>query len=135
MPTITLQAEFSLFPDNTVLGPSFTLSGFKFTDIGGTPSFVNVSGAVKGLQFPSAGVKVKLPVVRDRVTIVAAAFAGPFSIIGKSSAGATLITRVAPGDNTAHTITLASAGIARVDFIGGGNEGNIVSISVKITVP
>ncbi len=135
MPSFTLQAEFSPFPDNTVLGPSFTLAAFKFTDIGGTPSFVNISGPVKGLQFPNAGVKVKLPVVSSRVAITAAAFAGPFSIIAKDAAGATLVTRVVPGDNASHAIALASAGIARVDFIGGGNEGNIVSISVKITIP
>ena len=134
MPTITLQAEFSLFPDNTVLGPSFTLAAFTFTDIGGTPSFVNVSGAVKGLQFPGAGVKVKLPVVSNRVNIRAAAFAGPFDIIAKNSAGATLVTRVVPGDNAPHAIALTSVGIARVDFVGGNNEGNIISISIKITI-
>jgi hypothetical protein len=129
---ITLQAEFSLFPDNTVLGPTFTLAAYRFTDIGAPPSFVNVSGAVKGLQFAIAGVRVRLPAVIDRVTIRAAAFAGPFNIIGKDSAGATLITRVVPGDNAPHTITLIRPGLARVDFIGGNNEGVIISMSVKV---
>jgi hypothetical protein len=73
-----------------------------------------------------------LPVVVDRVTIRAAAFAGPFDIIGKDAAGAILVARVVPGDNAPHTITLLRPGLARVDFIGGNNEGVIISISTKV---
>ncbi len=132
MPTFTLPVEFSLFNDNDVLGPSFSLAAYTFTDIAGPPSFVNVSGAVKGLQFPNAGVKVRLPTVSSRVTIRAAAFSGPFNIIGKNSAGGRIVARVVPGDNTPHSIVLASPGIASVDFIGGNNEGVIIMISVKV---
>lgn len=134
MATITLLVEFSLFPDNTVLGPSFALSGYTFRDIGGSPSFVNVSGAVKGLQFPNAGVRVRLPAVTDRVTVRAAAFAGPFDINAKNAAGATVATRVIPGDNAPHTVVLSGTAITRLEFIGGNNEGVIISISEKVTV-
>lgn len=41
---------------------------------------------------------------------------------------------IVPGDNTPHTIILNAPGIARLDFIGGGNEGNIISISEKFEV-
>jgi hypothetical protein len=82
MATFTLQAEFSPFPDNTVLGPVFTLAAFAFKDKGSHHSFVNISGTpngpgVKGLQFGSAGVLVHLPISVDRVVVRAAAFAPP----------------------------------------------------------
>lgn len=133
MPTIMLQAEFSLFPDNTVLGPTFTLSSFRFTDLGGSPSFVNVSGAVKGLQFPNAGVRLKLPAVTNRVTLRVAAFASDFNIVARNSAGVNILSRVVVGDNAPHTLTLIRPGMARLEFIGGQNEGVIISASMKIT--
>src|SRR2546422_1679655 len=59
---LKLCADFTLFPDNHVLGPKFALAGFAFTQLGGNPPlFVNVSGGGKGLQFPKQGMKVELP--------------------------------------------------------------------------
>ena len=135
MATINLVADFSPFPDDTVLGPSFTLSGFEFDDLGGvSPSFVNESGSVKGLQFERTGVQIELPVPVNRVRIRAAAFAGPFDLIGKDAAGATVVTRTVPGDNTPHTVVLTGPNIATVDCVGGGNEGVIITVSIKVNV-
>ena len=133
MPSLTLTAEFSLFPDDTILGSHFTLSSYQFDDLGAEPSFVNESGNEKGLQFEKAGVRVTLPVETDRVLVRAAAFAGAFQVAGVDKDGNVLFPVMIPGDNQAHNVNLTHPGIAFVEFTGGGNEGLIVSIS--ITVP
>jgi hypothetical protein len=132
MPPITLSAEFSLLPDNTVLGPSFTIAGFTFTDLSGSPSFVNESGSEKGLQFERTGIRVQLPATSDGVDIRGAAFAGPYDIEGKNAAGSTLAVARIPGDHAPHNVTLNHPGISYVDFIGGGNEGLIEAVSITV---
>jgi hypothetical protein len=134
MPSLTLTAEFSLFADDTVLGPRFTLSGYEFVDQGGNPAFVNESGTEKGLQFDKAGVRVTLPAETELVSVRAAAFAGPFRVAAMDNGGNVLYPVTIPDDNTAHDVQLTHPGIAFVDFAGGGNEGMIISISVTYPV-
>lgn len=134
MATITLLADFTIFGEDFRFGSPFTLSGFTFTDLGPPASFINTSGAVKGLQFPNAGEKVRLPAVTGRVTINVAAFAGPITLIGRNTRGREIVRRIVPGDNAPHTIVLTMPGVARVDFMGGDNEGVIISMSMKVTV-
>ncbi|HEX2062265.1 MAG TPA: hypothetical protein VHK90_16120, partial [Thermoanaerobaculia bacterium] len=123
MASVTLRAEFSLFADNTVLGPSFTLNGFEFRDVAKPVSFVNESGGQKGLQFGHPGVQVKLPVETGLVNVRAAAFAGAFRILGRNAAGSTVAVETIPGDNTPHVVQLIHPGLASLDFRGGSNEG------------
>ncbi len=134
MPPLTLTAEFSLFADDTVLGPRFTLSSFEFVDQGGNASFVNESGAEKGLQFDNVGVRVTLPSETDLVAVRAAAFNGPFRVAAMDKDGNVLYPIVIPGDNTAHDVQLTHPGIAFIEFAGGGDEGMIISISVTYPV-
>ncbi|HEX6042426.1 hypothetical protein [Longimicrobium sp.] len=134
MPSVTILAEFSLFPDNTRLGPQFTLNGYEFADAGAPESFVNVSrtGTVKGLQFAAAGVRVTLPLETGSVQVRAAAFGGEFLISGVDSAGNVLTQFTAPADNQPHDYNVAHPGIKFVDFAGGGNEGTLLSISITL---
>ena len=134
MPSLTLTAEFSMFADDRVLGPRFTLSSFEFIDQGGKASFVNESGTEKGLQFDNAGVRVTLPAETDLVAVRAAAFAGPFRLAAMDKGGNVLYPVTVPGDNTAHDVHLMHPGIAFIDFAGGGNEGMIISISVTYAI-
>jgi hypothetical protein len=128
-----LCAEFNVFPDNWVLGPSFGLSGMYFTDHpGAVPhSFVNNTGGTLALQFPDVGIDVDLPPLAhgSRMTLSVAAFAGPFDIVAMNSAG-----HVA----AQHTVTLLNHFLTvpfyqhqdpvRLVFTGGHNEGMIASI-------
>ena len=132
MPPVTITADFSPFPDNTVLGPTFALSGFEFTDLGASPSFVNQSGSEKGLQFERTGVRVKLPIATDAVRVHGAAFAGDYRIFGKDLAGNTLAVERMPGDNTPHTVQLAHPGIELLEFVDGNNEGMIATVSMMV---
>lgn len=132
MPPVRMEVEFSLFPDNTVLGPSFTLSGFQFTDKGASPSFVNVSGGQKGLQFGSLGVRVKLPTETTLVTVRGDAFAGDFSIIGINGSGTPVVSETIPGDNAPHVVDIVHPRLAFLEFVGGGNEGLIDSIWYRL---
>lgn len=134
MPWLTLLAEFSVFADDTVLGPRFTLSGYEFVDQGGKPSFVNESGPVKGLQFDEAGVRVTLPAETELVSVRAVAFASPFRVEATDRDGNVLFPFTVPGDNVAHDVQLTHPGIAFVDFVGGDGEGTIISLSVAYPV-
>lgn len=132
MPSVTITADFSPFPDDTVLGPQFALSGFEFKDLGGSPSFVNQSGPGKGLQFDKVGVTVKLPIATDAVRVHGAAFAGDYRIFGKDGAGNTLAVERMPGDNALHTVQLSHPGIELLEFVDGGNEGMIATVSMMV---
>ncbi|MGK5110701.1 MULTISPECIES: hypothetical protein [unclassified Geodermatophilus] len=60
----TLCADFTLFPDDTILGPGFTFAAMDFQDVpgGSSASFVNATAGERGLQFPHTGLEVGLPV-------------------------------------------------------------------------
>lgn len=132
MSVIRLEVDFALFPDNTVLGSTFTLNGFQFTDKGVPPSFVNESGSLKGLQFGNMGVRVKLPVETVKVTVRAAAFAGDFGIIGINGSGTPVVSTIIPGDNSPHVVDVIHPRLAALDFVGGGNEGLIDTIEIRL---
>lgn len=132
MPPIIMTAEFSLFPDNTVLGPSFVLAGYAFDDLGASRSFVNESGSEKGLQFDRAGVRVKLPATTDAVRVRGAAFGGDYQIFGKDGAGSILAAQRIPGDHAPHTVQLAHPGLRFVELVDGGNEGLLEAISITV---
>lgn len=129
MAGIPIRVEFSLFPDNTVLGPQFTLNNFEFTDTGANPSFVNMSGAEKGLQFADSGVRVKLPIRTSEVNVRAAAFATDVTIVGRNSAGTPVAFETIPGDNTPHAVRIVRPNLASLEFRGGNNEGLIEDIA------
>jgi hypothetical protein len=131
MPRVT--ASFASFPDDTVLGPSFMLSGFTFQDLGSVfPSFVNqASGTFKGLQFERTGLRIRFPRPSALVELRAGAFAGAFRIEGKDSSGNLLAVALVPGDNAPHDIRLFHPGMFYVDCVGGGNEGVIELITAE----
>jgi hypothetical protein len=54
MPAFQLCADVwpPIFQDNDQLPPNFSLAAFDFLQLGGSPWFVNATGAEQGLQFP-----------------------------------------------------------------------------------
>jgi hypothetical protein len=139
MPAFQLCADFTLFPDNTELGPpgvptTFTLAAFDFEQLGGTPPlFVNVTGAERGLQFPSQGVEITLPVPVRTVRLRIGTFNGPVDIAALDSSGATVRTKTIPGLNTYVNTSLRAREISSVVLTNGGNEGILVRICVAIS--
>lgn len=129
---IHLCAEFGLFPDNTLLGPNFTLSSFVFRDLGTPESFVNETAGEKGLQFSDTGLEVVLPAVTRSVDFRLGTFAGPVEITGRDLAGTVVVTQNVPGLNRYIDLRLVAPEIASVRLTGGGNEGILVRICLDI---
>jgi len=129
-----LTADFLPFPDDLQLGPAFTLSAMDFHDIlgGGPHSFVNVTGSVKGLQFPDTGVLVALPTPVSWIRLHIAQFSTPFVIESIDLSGAVVGTYTWNQQNADWHVTLNHPDVVALRFSGGGNEGVIVSISVLI---
>lgn len=137
MPTLLkLCADFAPFPDNTVLGPSFSLAGYKFTQpAGSTPlMFVNITGSERGLQFPHQGVRIKLPAPVKKVSLRLGAFASPVDIIARSKTGAVVYTSTLNTLNTYVNINISAPNIATLVLRKGNNEGILVKICVTLRI-
>jgi hypothetical protein len=127
--------DFSPFPDNTILGPSFSLAGFAFNqNPGGPDMFVNVTGPEKGLQFPNQGMQVKLPFKVRAVTMRVGDFGGPFDIAARDSQGNQVATRTVNFHNAYGNISMSSTSgdIATLEFTKGTNEGILVQLCITL---
>jgi len=134
MPTLKLVADFSIFPDDTKMGPDFNLSGFRFTDVNTTgtfPSFVNDSGE-RGLQFHADGLTVTLPLERDAVSFRWGAFAGACTVNALDKSGNVISSSSHAG--AFKDFTIKDRGIAALQFKGGGNEAALPWVSVEVVV-
>ena len=134
MPAFQLCADFSLFPDDTVLGPSFTLAGFDFNQLGGNPDqlFVNVTADERGLQFPREGLEITLPIPVTTVDLRLGTFAGPVEITALDSTGRRVRRQTIQGLNRYRNIKLSAREVASVIFREGGNEGILPRICVIV---
>ena len=134
---LKLCVEFSLFPDNTVLGPAFQLGGFSFSQPVGAPNmFVNDTAGERGLQFPNQGMNVNLPAPTRRLTMRVGSFAGPFDIAAINGTGATVAMRTVNSNNTYTNISMSSPNgdIVALEFKGGNNEGFLVKLCVQLAL-
>ena len=133
---LTLCSDFSIFPDNHVLGPAFTLAAMDFTDIppGSPPSFVNVTAGTLALQFSNVGIEVDLPprAVPSRIRLRVGAFAGSFDIGAFDVAGNVVAKRMIAVLNLFHNVSFRHPDIDRLVFTGGNNEGMIASICIVV---
>jgi len=129
-----LCAEFSIFPDNTTLGPSFTFAAMDFQDIAGGPpvSFVNDTAGERGLQFPDAGLEVDLPVPVSSARLRVGQFAGPYTIDGLDIAGAVVDSFQMNFPNSYRNVRLRGPNLDQIRFTGGGNEGILVRLCMPI---
>ncbi|OGO40610.1 MAG: hypothetical protein A2W36_07045 [Chloroflexi bacterium RBG_16_58_14] len=130
-----LCADFNLFPDNTQLGPNFSLAGFDFAQ---PPAnmlmFVNETAGEKGLQFPKEGMEITLPIPVAAVRLRLGTFAGPVEIAALDSSGAVVRQRIVPGLNAYVNLRMFAPEIATLLLTQGGNEGILVRICVAICV-
>lgn len=130
---LTLCADFHLFPDNTELGPDFSLGGYDFSQpTGSNNMFVNVTGGEKGLQFPPEGVEIALPVPVSEVRFRLGTFAGPVEVAAFDSAGTVVRKRTIPGTNSYVNLRVFAPEIASLMLLEGGGEGILVRICVTI---
>jgi hypothetical protein len=132
--------DFSLFPDNTQMPQgNFTLAGFSFTMVNaGSQAFVNLAGNVLGLQFPDAGIKLKLPVPSTRISMKIGQYASPikvevFKAQGSPTSPALLATRVTNSPNAVTSFNFTFRQKASIVVLSGGNnEGMLVEACYKI---
>ena len=134
MPPFILCADFTLFPDDTVLGPNFSFAGFDFDQLGGSPPlFVNITGAERGLQFPPQGVEIALPIPRSLARLRIGTFNGPVDIAALDSSRTTINTKTIPDLNSyVDTSIRAASDISSVVLRNGGHDGILVRICVAI---
>lgn len=120
--------EFTQFPDNTQMGPSFTVLRFDFVSNGQFDPFVNdVTTNVHGLQFAEGGMTMDVPSTASQVDLQVGAFAGqPVTVEALNSAGSAVDSDVVPATNSVQSISLAGSDITTVSFVGGGGEGVLV---------
>jgi hypothetical protein len=115
-----LGVDFTIFPDNTVLGPSFTLADMDFQDIPGGPnSFVNETAGERALQFPDTGLEIDLPLAVPWVRMRVGQFASPYTIEALDTKGTTVAVFSHPFPNSYRNIRLHTQHISLIRFTGG----------------
>jgi hypothetical protein len=123
--------DFSTYPDNTPLGPTYIQAGFTFTQLGPMPiMFANATAGEVGLQFPGVGLEIKVPVATMAVTLFFGTFGGAVTLETRN--GSVLVsTQTIDTANTFKNITVNAPGpFSRLIFKGGNNEGILVRICV-----
>ena len=135
MPAFQLCATFDLFPENAQLHTSFSIAGFDFTTLGSNPKiFVNNKGNDCGLNFPSNGIEIVLPVPLPTVNLRLGTFSGSVDISAADSSGGVVRKRTIPQLNRYINVRLSAPEIASLTLTGGGNEAILGHICVAISV-
>ena len=132
---IKICVDFSTYPDNTTLGPTYLQAGLSFKQLGPAPvMFAKRSAGQIGLQFPSAGLEIKLPAPTKQVTMLFGTFGGPVTLETRS--GATFVsTQTINTANTYKNIVVNTATpFSRLIFKGGNNEAILVRICVVYVI-
>jgi hypothetical protein len=127
--------DFSTYPDNTTLGPTYSQAGMTFTQLGPAPvMFANATAGQIGLQFPNAGLEIKLLAPTQQVTMVFGTFGGPVTLETRN--GNVLVsTQPINTANTYQNITLnPQSPVNRLIFKGGHNEAILVRICVVYVI-
>lgn len=129
-----LCADFTLFPDDTQLGPAFMLAAMDFQDTaGGLPaSFVNETAGERGLQFPDSGLEVDLPTPVPSARLRVGQFNSDYTIEGINFAGAVVSTFTMSFPNSYRNVRLRGPDLSLIRFTGGGNEGSVVSLCIIV---
>lgn len=132
---VKICVDFSRFPDNTPLGPTYTQAGFTFTQLGPAPiMFANATAGQIGLQFPDAGLEIRLPAPTRRVTMFFGTFGGPVTLETRNGA-ALVSTQVINTANTYKNIVVSTlTPFTRLVFRGGNNEAILVRICVVYVI-
>jgi len=129
---ISLVADFSSVL--TIPSPvnAFSASGFDFASI--DPMQTGKKSGVQGLDFPNSGVRIRLPVTRDIVSLALQGAATEIRVQGLSAENGPLVTAVVNPDHAIHHLSLKAAGIASVLIDQGNNEGSLISISIDVEI-
>ena len=120
-------ADFRSYPDNTPMGSSFELEGFKF-DAHEVEMIVNESGDGRGLQFPS-GLKIWPPSPVDNISLRVGTFNGAVTIVASSEKKHEDEIEV-PATNSYHDVELNGSQIIELKCYDGGSEAILELICV-----
>jgi hypothetical protein len=132
---VRICVDFSTYADNTPLGPTYTQAGMTFTQLGPAPvMFANATAGQIGLQFPDAGLEIKLPAPTPQVTMFFGTFGGPVTFETRNGA-AVVTSQVINTANTYKNITIHPPSLVnRLIFKGGHNEAILVRICVVYVI-
>lgn len=128
-----LCADFNTYPDNAPFADSFDLAGFRF-DKAPSPRgwFVNESRGELGLQFDSAGGRIRLPVAVGRMKLRVGAFADDFDLVARDRNGTVVASMTIPATDTWTDRQLDGREMRTLTFHGGRGEGAIQKICIRI---
>jgi hypothetical protein len=127
--------DFSSYPDNTPLGPTYVQGGFTFKQLAPSPvMFANATAGQIGLQFPDGGLDVRFPAPTRRATLIFGTFGGAVTI--EARMGALVVSsQTVNTNNTFQNIVINNATpFARFVFRGGRNEAILVRICVDLLI-
>jgi hypothetical protein len=129
-----LCVDFSIFPDNTVLGPAFNLAAIDFWDApgGNIASLVNDTAGERALQFPDTGLEINLPLSVPWVRLRIGQFNTDYRIEAFNPGGAAVAAFHMNVPNSYLNLYLRGPDITFLRFTGGGNEGSLRIICVPI---
>ena len=121
--------DFVIFPDDFIFSSPAVIANFQFVSSG--RMMVNVSDNTKGFQFENSGLGVVLPITVNQVDLNLATFNTEFTVTAFDSSNQELdsitVTKASVKD-----YYLVGKGINRLEFLGGGNEGLIESICIRL---
>jgi hypothetical protein len=137
-PTRELCVDFASLTVNThyvTLVRTVGRYDFKFSLLSGAPPklVIKETAGEKGLQFPASGMGVDLPGSASKVTMRVGAWRGPFTIKAYDRGGSTVGSADVNLRNAFGNVTIASASrnIATLAFVGGADEGMLVTLCIS----
>jgi hypothetical protein len=135
---VSLIAEFTLWPPGHHLGPKFSLPGFDFDDIPSSSTVISTVEEFHGvrlLQFPDAGLEVRLLMPLPSAELRVAQGGSSSHVIEGYDPGGTLLSSVTISSTDPapfQDVQLLGSNLSLIRFTGGANEGRLVRLSVPI---
>lgn len=105
---------------------------FQDASPGPNPSFVNLTMGERGLQFPDSGLEVDLPIPVPWVRMRVGRFATPYTIECLDQSGIVVAAHTMNIANAYQNLRLRGPDISLVRFMGGNNEGVVVSLCISV---
>lgn len=123
--------DFSLYPDNTAMPPSFAIAGVAFDSLDSAGGLmVNETAASAALQFRAPGLRVTLRRAVDSVFLTAGGFAGTVKIAAFDAAGTQIQSQVISPANVFVRVLLHAQQTKYLELTGGGDEGMLLELVI-----
>jgi hypothetical protein len=126
-PSLECVAFNTGYANGTILGSGFSAGGFDFISMGSDLFINEIAPGIIGLQFPDAGLAVKLAQPVSQVSLSLGSWGGPLKIEALDPGGSSVDFATVTAHNVIQSITLSGTDIIEVMITGGSNEGVLVS--------